>query len=199
MRQFSNRQKLFFCIGLGFLILFLLVWLVVYPLIGKIGQISETYLSNQQILAKLSYRETAAKKLQEGFQQMQVDFSRIENAFLKQEEIVGFIRTLEAIAQKTGNDFDIKLLGSPNTASGSSDSGGSAESSLSFQITLWGGFPNLLKFSVSLEDTPYQPYRLIEIDNLNVKKLEEGVSTESGSGTKTGGLKSILDIKIYTQ
>lgn len=179
--------------------LFLLVWLVICPLIGKISEVSERYLSNQQALAKLSYREAALKKMQDSYQQIQTDFSRIEKVFLNKEEIVGFITTLETIAQKTGNDFEIKLISSPEAKTGSSNPEQTKESVLAFQITLEGNFSSLLKFSASLENTPYQPYRLINIDNLNVRNMGGGNLGGSGFATKLGELKSILDIKIYTQ
>lgn len=177
----SPQRKLILSFFLGLIALTLFVWLVAYPLVDKIRTASQEYLSNQETLNKLDQRELLAKELEKSYQDRKTDLEAIAKAFLKPEETVGFISNLETIARETNNSFEIKAVSpsSPLTEEGNP--------SLNFRISLWGDFPDLLHFLANLENSPYPPYRLVEIKNLSVGKLREG------------GLETVLDVKIYTQ
>ena len=177
----SPQRKLILSFFLGLIILILFVWLVIYPLVDRIRTASQEYLANQEILNKLDQRESLARELEESYQERRVDLEAIAKVFLGPEEIVGFISNLETIAQETDNNFEIKAV-SPYTPLTEEE-----KPFLSFRISLWGDFSGLLYFLANLEDSPYPPYRLVEIENLAVRKLREG------------GLETILDVKIYTQ
>ena len=177
----SPQRKLILSFFLGLIILILFIWLVIYPLVDRIRIASQEYLSNQEILNKLDQRESLARELEEGYQERKVDLEAIAKVLLGPEEIVGFISNLETIAQETDNNFEIKAV-SPHAPSTEEE-----KAFLSFRISLWGDFPSLLYFLANLEDSPYPPYRLVEIENLAVRELREG------------GLETILDVKIYTQ
>lgn len=181
------QKKLIGSLGIALIILILFVILVILPLIGKIKQSAQEYLTNQEILAQLDQREFLFKDLEKSYQGKKDQLSIIEGTFLGQEEIVGFISTLEDIAQQTGNVFEIKTAQSYAPAD---DEDG--ETFLGLSIFLWGDFEELLAFLANLEDSPYPPYRLLEIDSLSIHRLE-------GDDVQDGDLETVLGIKIYTQ
>jgi len=160
------QKKLIGSLGISLLILIIFIQLVAFPLIVKIKNTSQEYLTNQGILTALHQKETLFRELEKTYQEREDDLLMIEDTFLKTEEAVGFISTLEDIAQQTGNAFEIKTVSS--FAPLPEEEG---DSFLVLRISLWGDFSSLLSFIASLEDSPYPPYRLIEVDSLNIKRL----------------------------
>lgn len=189
----SLQKKLILFICLGLISLFLLGWLGVFPLFNKIKGLSQEYLSNQEILIKLNQRESLAKELQNDYQEREADLTEMVSVFLSSEEMVGFISNMETIAQQTDNFFEIKAI-SPYIPLADEEM-----PFLNFQISLWGDFSSLLLFLANLENNPYPPYRLVEIENLTIKRLAAKDLVRFDFPLKEGDLETILSIKIYTQ
>lgn len=189
----SLQKKLILFICLGLISLFLLGWLGVFPLFNKIKGLSQEYLSNQEILIKLNQRESLAKELQNDYQEREADLTEMVSVFLSSEEMVGFISNMETIAQQTDNFFEIKAI-SPYIPLADEEM-----PFLNFQIFLWGDFSSLLLFLANLENNPYPPYRLVEIENLTIKRLAAKDLVRFDFPLKEGDLETILSIKIYTQ
>jgi|GEM_PF-1496318 len=189
----SLQKKIILFTCLGLISLFLLGWLGIFPLLDKIKALSQEYLSNQEILIKLNQRESLAKELQRNYQEREVDLTEIARVFLGSEETVGFISNLETIAQQTNNFFKIKAI-SPYTPLTDKE-----RPFLDVQIYLWGDFSSLLIFLANLEDNPYPPYRLVEIENLSIKRLAAKDLVRFDFPLEEGDLETILSIKIYTQ
>ena len=187
----QKKLILFTCLGL--ISLFLSGWLGVFPLFNKIKGLSQEYLSNQEILIKLNQRESLAKELQNDYQEREADLTEIARVFLSSEEMVGFISNMETIAQQTNNFFEIKAI-SPYTPLVDEE-----RPFLNFQISLWGDFSSLLLFLANLENNPYPPYRLVEIENLTIKRLAAKDLVRFDFPLEEGDLETILSIKIYTQ
>lgn len=186
------QKKLIYFLSSGLIFLAVFVILVIFTLISKIQNTSAEYLVNQEILIDLGRREILAQELEKDYQDKQADLTGIEDVFLDYQEAVGFISTLETIAQQTGNIFEIKsvtpftpLAGAGQTQTGTQKQ----EPFLTFQISLLGDFKSLLLFLANLENSPFPPYRLLGIENLSIKRLEEKSST----------LETAIGIKIYTQ
>ena len=184
------QKKLLLSLGISLTILIFFIWLVVFPFIDKIKVVSQEYLINQKSLYKLDQGESLFNELESSYQEKQDDLLEIEGVLLSSEETAGFITTLEDIAQQTGNFFEIKSVSlSPLDKE---------EPFISLRIFLWGDFAGLLHFLASVEDSPYRPYRLIEIDSLNIRR-STGLTTGPAIGLVRGNLESVLNIKIYTQ
>ncbi|MBL7155501.1 MAG: hypothetical protein ISS88_03330 [Candidatus Portnoybacteria bacterium] len=189
----SLQKKLILFTCLGLISLFLLGWLGVFPLFNKIKGLSQEYLSNQEILIKLNQRESLAKELQNNYQEREADLTEIARVFLSSEEMVGFISNMETVAQQTDNFFEIKAI-NPYTPLTDEES-----PFLNFQISLWGNFSSLLLFLANLENNPYPPYRLVEIENLTIRRLAAKDLVRFDFPLGEGDLETILSIKIYTQ
>jgi len=190
----EKKIILYFCSALIILLFF--IGVVVLPLINKIKDASQEYLANQETLIRLAQRESLSLELEKHFLEYEDDIISIEGAFLDtEEEIVGLILTLENIAQEFGNIFEIKSA----IPSGVLVQDQTEEPFLSLQISIQGSFSNVLRFMASLEDNPYPPYRLMEIDTLSIKRLTGRSLAVLGEGLEEGDLEAILQIKIYTQ
>jgi len=187
------QKKLISSLGIGLILLILFIYLIAFPLIDKIKTTSQEYLNNQRILTTLNQKEVLFKELEKTYQEREDDLLMIENIFIKTEEVVGLISTLEDIAQKTGNVFEIKTV---NSFTPLPDEEG--DSFIVLRISLWGDFSSLLSFIANLEDNPYPPYRLIEVDSLNIKRLGILDLAYLSSNLKIGDLETIVGIKIYT-
>ena len=194
--ELSRKQKLIIFSAVSLVVLILFVYLVAWPLFNKVKDISQEYLDSKKNLAEVDQRESLFRELETDYQAKQDDLESIEGIFLDQKDTVGFISTLEMIAAQTGNIFEIKTAGSyiaPNE---------DEESFLTLRISLWGDFSSLLEFLASIENSPYPPYRLIEIDSLTIGRLgERGSSaiTDLSALLKQSDLETIIGIKIYIQ
>ena len=186
------KKKIISFIILGLAALGLVFVLIIYPLINKIAEASQKYRSNCEVLDSFNKKEFLARELKKNFQQQQSSLSKIDGILLAPEETVGFISTLEAIAEETGNILEIKTV-SP------SDASVEEEPFLFLRATIKGDFAGLLYFIAKIEDSPYPPYRLIEIDNLNIKRLVERDLSRLESELEEGYLESNIEIKIYIQ
>jgi len=180
----SISKKLISSLLIVLIVLALFIWLAILPLVGKIKQLSQEYLGKQEILAQLDQREFLFRDLEKSYREKKDQLTNIEGTLLTEEETVGFISTLENIADRTGNDFEIRA------AKSFSEEG--EEKFLSLTISLWGDFERLLVFLANLEDSPYPPYRLLEVDSLSIHRME-------GDNVRDGTLETILGIKIYTK
>lgn len=187
------QKKLIGFLGIGLIILILFIWLIAFPLIAKIKSASQEYLTNQKTLTALHQKEILFKELEKTYQAREDDLLMIENTFLKTKDAIGFISTLEDIAQQTNNAFEIKTVDSFTPLPEEE-----GDSFLVLRISLWGDFSSLLYFIASLEDSPYPPYRLIEVDNLNIKRLEKVSLANLDYNLKIGDIETIVGIKIYT-
>jgi len=188
------QRKLFAIMGISLIALIFFIFLITIPLINKIEESSQEYLANQEILNKLDKREYLSKKLQKSYDETDSDLLIIEKALITKEERVGFIFTLETLAEQTGNIFEIKTASSFTP---SKDKEG--EPFLALQISIYGNFSNLITFLANLENNPYPPYRLIEIDNLTIRKLGITSLVNLDSSLSEGDLETVLGVKIYIQ
>lgn len=187
------QKKLLGSLGISLLILILFIWLITFPLIAKIKIASQEYLTNQRILTTLHQKGVLFKELEKTYEEREDDLLMIEDTFLKTKEVVGFISTLEDIAQQTNNAFEIKTVDSFTPLPEEE-----GDSFLVLRISLWGDFSSLLYFIASLEDSPYPPYRLIEVDNLNIRRLERVDLANLDYNLRIGDIETIVGIKIYT-
>ena len=189
----SLKEKLILFPCLGLIVLLVFIWLMVCPLFDKISAQSQEYLSGQETLIKLDQRESSAQEVERDYQEREADLVGLAGVFLGSEEIVGFISNLETIAQQTNNFFEIEAVSpySPLTEE--------ERPFLNFQISLWGDFSGLLVFLAHLENNPYPPYRLVEIENLTIRRLAAKNLARLDFPVEQGDLETVLSIKIYTQ
>jgi len=190
--MFFAQKKVVSLLVFGSVILVAFAFLAVVPLLNGIFERGQEYITNQKFLAQLIRKESLFKDLEYGYQEKEEVLSAIRRAFLSKEEIVGFISTLEKLAEQTDNVFEIKTVASsvPNAQQNKGE-----YPYLVLRVSLWGNFKSLLLFLANLEDSPYPPYRLLAIEGINIKRIKISKSVESIGAS----LETILTIKVYTQ
>lgn len=192
--MFLIQKKFLATLIICLIIIVFFVYLIIIPLIDKIKENSEEYLSNQEILNRLDKREYVYKKLQKSYDEKNSELLVTEKILISDEETVGFIFTLEKLAEQTNNIFEIKTVSSFSPSEKKEEI-----PFLSLKMSLLGDFSNMLAFLSHLENNPYPPYRLIEISGVNIKKLAEKDLVNSEESLLSGDLETVLDIKVYTQ
>jgi len=114
------------------------------------------------------------------------------NIFLAQKDAINFILDVEQFASSTQIREKITVLNNPAQKSQGEKP---KENVLKFQISLWGSYPNLIKFLVYLENAPY----LNNIDSLQIKRLSEkdiNLANES-AGSQPGDVSGIINLSVY--
>ena len=192
--MFLIQKKFLATLIICLIIIVFFVYLIIIPLIDKIKENSEEYLSNQEILNRLDKREYVYKKLQKSYDEKNSELLVTEKILISDEETVGFIFTLEKLAEQTNNIFEIKTVSSFSPSEKKEEI-----PFLSLKMSLLGDFSTMLAFLSHLENNPYPPYSLIEISGVNIKKLAEKDLVNSEESLLLGSLETVLDIKVYTQ
>ncbi len=180
--------------GVGLIALILYFQLVFLPLIGKAEKSADKYFANKELLMAMDRKETLFKELEKKYEDREEQLLLVKKTFLDEDEIVGFISTIEEVAEETGNVFEIK------TAS-SFEAGEEEEGDLPFlslRISLWGSFSSFLHFLANIEDSPYPPYRLTEITDLRISKLGGEPVSEEDASASGSRLESVMGIKVFT-
>lgn len=191
-----GKKKLIEMIAAYLLIIIFFILFINYYLVVKIKAVSQEYLASQKILAQFDEKEKLVNSLRKQYQEIEPDFKKLENVFLDVKDTVGFITDLEKVAQSTNNFFEIKSISSFEL-----NKTDNKNPFLGFHIAILGDFSELISFLANLEDSPYPPYRLIEITNLDIKKLGkanlDGIKAANVSDSEEDDLESSMDIKIY--
>ena len=188
-------QRKILALSIIYLIIFVFfIFLIISPLMDKIKENSEEYLSNQEIINRLDNREYMYKKLQKNYNEKNSELLITEKILISDEEIAGFIFALERLAEQTNNLFEIKTANSFVLSEEKEEI-----PYLSFKISIFGDFSDMIDFLSNLEGNPYPPYRLIEINGVDIKRLEEKNLVNLDESLSAGDLETILDIKVYTQ
>lgn len=130
---------------------------------------------NLKNYALLSMKSQNLKSLELQAAEIKENAGKLNNFYLKESGLVGFIESLE----KTGKDANV--LAGMHSAEVEKD-----KKSVLFRIKAEGGFKELFQYLVSLENLPYQ----VVIEKMNISK--EGAEMEKD------GWKSEVDIRIIS-
>ncbi len=164
-------------------------------LINKTLSLSQEYKELKSEIFQIENRISASQEEKKAYQNLQPIFSQIEEMFISSEETVNFIANLEKIAQSTNNTIKILKITSREDKN----------PYFEFQFSLRGDFSSFSRFLAAIENTPYSPYRLTEIENFSIQRVETtsippiiGIPSTTTAGT-VGYLKSTLTLKVYKQ
>ncbi len=114
------------------------------------------------------------------------------DVFLKPEEAIKFILSVENFAQVTQNRESISVA---NNLIPRSQEEKPKENTLNFQILLSGSFPNLIKFLSYLENAPY----LNNVDTLQItRQTDKDVNqTKDTLGGEPGDVKTTINLSVF--
>ncbi|PIQ91947.1 MAG: hypothetical protein COV69_04150 [Parcubacteria group bacterium CG11_big_fil_rev_8_21_14_0_20_39_14] len=168
-------QKFYFSAAAIFIILIFFIC-VIFLLMGEIKDRAQAFTEGKKTLLVLEKEITEVKYFKKRHQELKNISSECETVFLDFAEILGFITSLERMADQTNNS--LKIEGVSTLAN---------DGFIKFQISLLGSFSNLFHFLTGLENVPYPPYRLVEVENIDLRKIsDENIQTNLG-------------IKVYTK
>jgi len=173
----DRKQKFYLSLGVILIIAAAMVFCVIFPLLGKIGAASRDYLEGEKTIALLEREIVEVKNMEKAHQEIKKTFSELQTAFLDSEETLGFITSLERLAATTQNTIEIRGVSTSPLGD-----------FINFQISITGSPSNLIYFLTAIENTPYPPYRLVEIENIGISK-----------STQDSSIQTNLEIKVYTK
>ena len=183
------KKKIYLTLIISAIVITALLLFLVVPLVNKIKSSSREILKTKS--AALSYKERSDKYLKDikdEYTGVEPKILKINNAFVNPEKAIDFIVAIEKVAALTNNYQEIREVTSPKKEEGV----------LYFQISLWGSFPNLIKFLARLENMEY----FIDAKSLQITRIEEkelvGL-TDKEITVSAGDVKSIINIKTHTK
>ncbi|MBC8294431.1 MAG: hypothetical protein H8E55_01330, partial [Pelagibacterales bacterium] len=103
--MFLIQRKFLATLIISLIVIIFFIYLIIFPLINKIEENSEEYLSNQEIINRLDKREYMYKKLQKSYDEKNSELLVTEKILINDEETAGFIFILEKLAEQTNNVF----------------------------------------------------------------------------------------------
>jgi len=186
----TGSKKLYITGSALTLAIILIAALVILPLINQIKISSQELVQKKQATESFYANWRNLENSKKEYQEIQNQLKEL-SFYLPSGEAIKFIQALEDIGQKTQNRENISVL--KNTASGES---ANKENALNFQISLWGSFPDLIKFLIHLENAPYYN----NINSLRISRLTESDSASTGketSGLPAGSINSIINLSVY--
>ncbi|KKT17464.1 MAG: hypothetical protein A2654_01375 [Candidatus Nealsonbacteria bacterium RIFCSPHIGHO2_01_FULL_43_31] len=163
---------------LGIVVMLLAVG-VVRPLFLSIKQNSNIFAGQREVLAELEKKRENIKKFQSTYGTYQVNFKKIDQLFIDQEEPVDFIKFLEKEAGRSKLAIDLAPL---SLKAGEED----VWPSIGFQVALIGSFPNFLQFLDKIELNSY----LISLSDFSLNKPTK---------ITNGDIEIAFQLKVYTR
>lgn len=183
------KKKTYLTLIISAIIIIALLLFLVGKLVRNIKSSSSEILKTKS--AVFSYKERSEKYLKDikdAYAKVEPKISEINNAFVNPEKAIDFIVAIERVAAQTNNYQEIREIASPDKKEGA----------LYFQISLWGSFPNLIKFLAQLENMNY----FVDSNSLQIMRIDEKELAgfiDKGTIVSTGDVKSIINIKTHTQ
>lgn len=168
--------------------------LVIVPLIRQISVDSQMLYQKKQIVDSFFQNWQNLENSKNNYDEIEKSLQN-KTALLTSDEAIKFILAVEDSARVTQNYQTISVLEKTPTA----DDQAKAQKSktINFQISLWGSFPNLIKFLIYLENAPY--YNTISSLQIN-RLLANNVETLKNKVTlSVGDINSIITLSVYQQ
>ena len=181
----SNRKN-FIISGIFALTALIAAVVFIYFILIGFSKNSDELIGLRKELAAFQDKSESLENAKKAYLSWQSSLEKIDKMFIDADAPIDFIKFLE----KTSSDCSLKSDISSTASSQKSDS--NVWNSLSFQLVLTGSFNNVLKFLDKIETGPY----LISEGNLNIRELAMG---EAGSGSSSGDVSAVLEIKVYTK
>lgn len=188
--QLKSQQKIYLHLIIFSLIICLILILVILPLINRVKAKSQVFQQEQRTLFLLREKKNYLTQLQTEAQISQTNLDKVKGVFLQPEQAIDFIMALESIASLTANQQEIQIL-SPTKEKTKIE-----RPTLSFQLSLWGSFPNLIRFLIYLENMDY----LVQVEQLRIRRLsQQDLNRKKLANLLPGDIETKMNIVVYTQ
>lgn len=188
--NYSRSYKKENLIAVGFIIINLAIlslgsWFLTSRTMSSSNQLAEEKGVFEAIYKNWEQISQAQNKLDET--KPQID--KLNQAFVSKTEPIGFINSLENLALKTNNAFEIDL-----TSAGADSK--KKDSALYFQIKLAGSFSDAMHFLNYLENMEYR----VQIQSLDISKISTRPPEISGAKEiPANSIFTLINLKAFTQ
>lgn len=176
----APQQKIYLTILAWLAALVLIILFIAKPLISQIRNDGLELAQKKQGLELFYADWQALEKAQKDYQTMQNELSGLP-ALLPANDALKFIVLIEKFSQATNNQQTVSIAAAKTT-------GKQEKNAVDFQISLRGGFPDLMKFLIYLENAPYYN----QVKSLDARRL-----TSKENEGASGALNTILNVTAY--
>lgn len=189
----SFHKKIYLTSGAFALGIILVISLIIFPLVQKIGADSQELFQKEKVVESFLQNWQDLENSKKDYAEIKKELEE-KPALLVPQEAIKFIQAMESFAQATQNYQTISVL--KKTPSAEAEADVSPENILDFQISLWGSFPNLIKFLIYLENAPY----LTNVASLQINRLtEKEFSQLEEINLPAGNINSVITLLVYQQ
>lgn len=179
------KKKIYLTLIIFSGLIILTITFLIHPLFQKIKKISENLILEKRKLLSFRAETEDLREIKISYQKWQENLEKIDKLFIDSEIPIDFINFLE----KNATDSNLLIEIGPVVKS---EAKIDPWPSLFFNITASGYFPNFFKFLGKLENSPF----LVEISDLNIKRINEKISPEDSS---PGNIKATFSIKVFAK
>ena len=164
----------------------------------NITEASSDYVESQKELLTLQKKGVLIKEFERELESIQSDWPKIEAVFLREEDILGFVETLEKLAEKTKNRHSINIIGTPPAKAASGEvKADEASSFFVFRINLWGSLSSVFDFLNYLENQPIY----LSVEDIQLVRSEGGLAgfDKTAVPLAPGDVSAVLTIKVFAR
>ena len=170
----------------------ILFFIFVFFFLKGIKQTSADLVNIKKELFLFQTKLSGEEDVNENYQKIEPDLTRIENSFVDPEVPVDLIKFWEQTALNSGIYINIV----PISSSADDKDKKYAWGFMNFRLSLFGSFEDLLRFLERIETGPY----LIEIKDLSIQKLNSSdLVSKEYPGLSVNDVKAILTLKVFTE
>lgn len=157
-----------------------IIFFITSPTISYIQDIKEKITEQHRDLEIKYQNAKQLKKNSEKINQLQDKLVVLDDIFVKQEQELAFITTLENIATKNNVDQKINLIkATPKTSSSKNTSKIPTEENMGFDINASGSYENILAWLLEIEQLTYY----INFESLNITTTSTEINNTSDNIT----------------
>ena len=164
----------------------------------NITEASSDYVESQKELLTLQKKGVLIKEFERELESIQSDWPKIEAVFLREEDILGFVETLEKLAEKTKNRHSINIIGTPPAKAAPGEvKADEASSFFVFRINLWGSLSSVFDFLNYLENQPIY----LSVEDIQLVRSEGGLAgfDKTAVPLAPGDVSAVLTIKVFAR
>jgi len=161
--KINLQQKIILNLVILFLVIGGLTYFVSLPAINSIKKIKSEIEEQRIDLEKKYMRGQSLKKLAENLKKIEPELEKLEQIFIKTEEALGFITSLENLSDTSNINQKINLI----TPKNQPNEGGYKK--IPLQLLASGNFFNQMRYLINIESSKYY---------INVKSLEMTASAQ---------------------
>lgn len=171
---------------------------VVLYLFFNITEVSSDYVESQKELLILQKKGVLIKEFETELESIKSDWPKIEEAFLQEKDILGFVETMEKLAETTKNRHSINIIGTPPAKAAPGEAkADEAPSFFVFRINLRGSLSSVFDFLNYLENQPIY----LSVEDIQLVRSEGGLAgfDKTAVPLAPGDVSAVLTIKVFAR